>query len=197
MKLSIAKQLTAGLLLSMASVFANAGIINVTDEDFGAFKDTDTDLIWMDFGITRNTSLDDVNAALLADGIYEGWALASEAQIKKLVENVTALKVINGNDMTPWLAPHTGTNNVNTSRAYYYSDVHEEIRRFDYLLHNNTFAYNRTFGELLPANISYNTLLVKLEEQEQDSTEVPEPTSLALFGLAIAGLAFRRKSAQA
>jgi hypothetical protein len=197
MKLSIAKQLTAGILLSLASVFANAGIINVTDEDFGAFKDTDTDLIWMDFGITRNTSLDDVNAALLAGEIYEGWALASEAQILELVANVATLTAVNGNDYATWLSPITDMNNNTVSRAYYHSDDNDDIRRFDFITHTatQTFGADRIPNSILDPNNSYNTMLVKLEEQ--DSTEVPEPTSLALFGLAIAGLAFRRKSAQA
>jgi hypothetical protein len=192
MKLSIAKQLTAGLLLSMASVFANAGIIDFDDQvGFDAFKDEGTGLIWMDFDASK-APLDS----------FDGWSLATGTQIIDLISKIEL-----DNSAAPYQSSFTKVagyvdfkdDETFISRAYYLNDVTDTVFKFQYFDYNTAYSSNDRLTNVASGGLNnlgfvggqYFQFLVK------DTVDVPEPTTLAIFGLGLAGLAFRRKGTQA
>lgn len=54
---------------------SNAAIIDNEDALAGSFKDTNTNLVWMDFGINNHYTYDEVVDKLAEGGEYEGWRL--------------------------------------------------------------------------------------------------------------------------
>jgi hypothetical protein len=62
---------------------AQAAIIDNESEFANSFKDTETGLVWMDFGVQGNVgeSYYDVQDKLLSGGEFEGWQLASLDQV--------------------------------------------------------------------------------------------------------------------
>lgn len=59
----------------------HAGIINYDHMLADSFQDTDTGLIWMDFGVNNNQSYNFVASQLGAGGLYEGWRLPTIAEV--------------------------------------------------------------------------------------------------------------------
>jgi hypothetical protein len=192
MKLSIAKQLTAGLLLSMASVFANAGIIDVTESGFDAFKDDVSGLTWIDFNETTSLLRTEISELFDADDLYEGWRFATSTEISDLINNIDLIDgLANGR-----VAYDSGVSQVLPQmggiegRSIFGSDgVTSSL--FEVLTRSTFDLVRVRSGHVLDIDSpSYTNLLVKV-------TDVPEPTTLAIFGLGLAGLAFRRKGTKA
>ncbi|WP_158971866.1 hypothetical protein [Paraglaciecola sp. L3A3] len=134
MKLSIVKNLTAGLVLSLASVTAsaNSGFSDVTNENFAAFKDNNTGLIWMDFNETTRK--------VYSKGDYKGWSLATESQIKNLVATINRDNNKNSDgsykssfsDMAGFSQNNASWGGAYVSRAYFVAED-GKVRRFDYI----------------------------------------------------------------
>ncbi|NQY38086.1 MAG: PEP-CTERM sorting domain-containing protein [Alteromonadaceae bacterium] len=87
MKIKFLRVLTVVITLTLSSLvnFAYAELIVDTEND--SFIDTSTGIEWMDFGINNIHTYDFVTTQLGNGGIYEGWALATSAQVYTMWAN--------------------------------------------------------------------------------------------------------------
>lgn len=164
MKLSFIKSCTMGLVLAFASTTANADIVNITDGDIGAFKDTESGLTWIDFGYTNfkkgKLSYDEAINKINTDEKFKGWVVATEKQIIELVSNVKGLGLHNSNGKTSVLAEIMGTNNGRIARASYPSG--DQAKRFDLLIKpSNDVIKTGVRVSKLQVNSSWSIMLVK------------------------------------
>ena len=81
------------IILITLSFSAQAAIIENDIELANSFKDTDTGLVWMDFGVTGNVgvSFNDVVDKLGAGGDFEGWQLPTYQQVYAMWRNLVDL----------------------------------------------------------------------------------------------------------
>lgn len=70
----------------------NAAIINADTTDYNAFQDTDTKLVWLDFGENNNQSYNYVVSQLGAGGEWEGWRLPTLSEVYTMWANVADLE---------------------------------------------------------------------------------------------------------
>lgn len=79
----------AGVVLCVSCIFnsANAGLIDTAND---SYIDTRTNLEWMDFGINNIHSYNYVASQLGSGGVYEGWQLATSAQVLDLWTHIFA-----------------------------------------------------------------------------------------------------------
>jgi len=164
MKLSFIKNCTVGLVLSFASVLANAEIVNVTDGGNGAFKDTESGLTWIDFGHTNFmrgiSSYDEAINKINTDEKFKGWVVATESQISELVSNVNMLGLHKHEGKPSALAEVMSTNNGKVARATYLSG--EQVKRFDFLVRSSTDVIRSNVNVAkLEVNGSVSIMLVK------------------------------------
>jgi hypothetical protein len=77
-------------ILTSLTFGTQAAIIENDTEFANSFKDTDTGLVWMDFGVTGNVGLtfDDVVGKLGVGGEFEGWQLPLTHQVMSLQNNL-------------------------------------------------------------------------------------------------------------
>jgi hypothetical protein len=156
-----------GLVLSFASVAANADIVNVTEGDVGAFKDTASGLTWIDFGHTNfmkdKPSYDEAIIKINTEEKYKGWVLATESQIAELVSNVKGLELDKHEGKASVLKEIMGTNNGKVARATYPSG--EQAKRFDFLPRSSHDVI-RTGAKVakLEVNGSLSIMLVKADK---------------------------------
>ena len=88
------------------SVSAIAAIIDNESKVSNSFKDTDTRLVWMDFGINNNQSFDFVTSQLEVGGIYYGWRLPSLSEVYTMWSNLANLANVSASFENPdYLGP--------------------------------------------------------------------------------------------
>lgn len=93
--------ITAISLALLAGGNANAGIIDITTISFESFQDTETQLIWMDFGVNNNESYEYVISQLGAGGKYENWRLPTIDEVFTMWSNVADLDNPELNEVYP------------------------------------------------------------------------------------------------
>lgn len=193
--MNILKIVILTIIISTCSL-AKAGIINGTDS---TFIDTATGLQWMDFGVNNIHTYNEVSNLLTTT--YDGWDLASQTQVLQMwsnlmtplssnidipqseyfiryssfTNNYTALTAIIGENNSGialgWFEDDSGQLSYAYTNGSNLSQVYGKNVNFD------SYRTNRSF--------SFSTMLVR-------STNVPEPTTLAIFALGMIGLASRR-----
>lgn len=83
-------KIAAALLLSVSAVGAHAVIIDhdwKTVGDANVLLDTTTGLRWLDLSVTANVSHNKVVANLVTGGFYDGFRLATQAEVLMLWSN--------------------------------------------------------------------------------------------------------------
>lgn len=90
-----------GVLLTLASMTANAVLINDNSFAQAGFKDTSTGLVWMDFGINNGQSYNHVSSQLGAGGDYSGWRLPSAEEVYMLWDHVANLDEVEADFESP------------------------------------------------------------------------------------------------
>jgi hypothetical protein len=203
MKLSIAKQLTAGILLSMASVFANAGLITF---DFTAgpnaheitFTDSDYTLIVAGFIDGDAATLNHGGDALsvlggtgnrINPGDLVSFSLFDAADDAVIFDS---LKLV--------FSVGTGVSLFSRESAIVTFDADADVE-IQGTGTNDEGLESFTITDLNSSSFDLATLAdvngFRLAGIELEIASVPEPTTLAIFGLGLAGLAFRRKATKA
>jgi len=206
MNIKTLKAALLGLAVTVSSL-ANAGIITDTDND--SFIDETTGLEWMDFGINNIHSYNEVSDLLTST--YTGWNLATESQVLNLwtnafeVQHITAWPNTAGGGYLYYMyANDIGKQimlDVYSTMAYGYENWRGIgslglFERADggmayafftsWAEHTEVYGRDNDYESYRASNdLRYSTMLVK-------STEVPEPSTLAIFALGMIGLASRR-----
>lgn len=85
------KNIFASLCLLTISSAAFSGIIDNENNLKDSFKDTDTGLVWMDFGVNNIYSYGYVASQLEDGGIYEGWRLSTLEETYAMWSNLADL----------------------------------------------------------------------------------------------------------
>ena len=88
------------MILGLSSQ-ANAGLASADDTEFGADSltiDSDTNLAWLDLEFTIARSYNDVSSKLGAEGEFEGFRYATEAEVLAFFVNA-GIPDVPGNSM--------------------------------------------------------------------------------------------------
>jgi hypothetical protein len=81
--------LRALALATCAMVFSSqAAIINYDDTIANSYYDTDSELVWIDFGQTNNLTFDQVLAELGSGGLFYGWRLPTVDEVTQMATNL-------------------------------------------------------------------------------------------------------------
>ncbi|MFT2090970.1 PEP-CTERM sorting domain-containing protein [Paraglaciecola sp. 2405UD69-4] len=147
------KKLLNTLLLGFAATMfnANAAIIDADTDDYNAYKDTDTGLVWLDFGENNNQSYNYVASQLGEGGEWEGWRLPTIDEVYTMWANVANLDSVDADYENP---DYNGTGRL---FAYDYNsnvaggDDSVWDATFDVIGFNTSFSghyssYNNTLG---------------------------------------------------
>jgi hypothetical protein len=205
------KKINAALtcLLLLVATSANAGLITDTTND--SFIDETTGLEWMDFGINNEHTYNQVEEQL--DTTYVGWELASQSQVLAMWSNAFAgLGTVTDNSLHMdslrylWFETSYATKSRFTSifdvMGYNYGDARsggwfeDDANGLSYVQFADASSDSRIFANAYGRGFSYaghrtntvsgnGTMLVK-------RSEVPEPSTFAIFALGMIGLASRR-----
>lgn len=104
------KRITVALL-GLSSFVTNAALIVDNDSNIAnSFKDIDTNLVWMDFGVNNNLSFEYVENNLDTGGVYEGWRLPTKDEVYTMWLNAADIS-------------NAGLDYVEVSSSYIYSDA--------------------------------------------------------------------------
>jgi hypothetical protein len=207
MNIKMLKAALAGLVLSVSG-FANAGLINsdyLNLNDNLAVHDDVQNLTWLDLSVSSGWTNNTWSSLIQQNS---GWRLALNSEIESLfnqafptfyniypantnyVDATDSGLVANFNDFQNLFGVHSFLSNSITNTYGRYIDEDGIHRLMGVSGWNNT---NRIWGleasstYSLSSNDGMGIYLVR-----EDAESVPEPSTLAIFALAIMGLASRR-----
>ena len=209
-RLLVLTAIPALILVATYCETGTAGVIKNSDAMFSWTTDTSTGLDWLDFDggaapATSQRSYNDVKSQLLPGGDYQGWRFASRSEVYQFVLNVTGLPSLTAapnrstsNDgATDLVATWTGyTRSVGTLDIVF-GFVGEET--FDGVFYAGLFddynypgqAFEYTFwipsGEVNRTAV-YDDLGSWLVRGAPTSNVVPEPSSIAIWGIGAIGM---------
>lgn len=212
------KSVLIGLYMGIAAVGLSTSSAQAILIDNGVTtRDTDTNLDWLDLTQSINRSYNDVAGQFGVGGDYAGWRHASVAEVTTLFLNAGAASTTGGYTTTNNAAAHTIVSLLGStfpsSRPTYDYTYGLTATDFDatrkYLAialfcnsslrvttctsingggHNDLGFIGATIGRLAVTDAlpEVGNFLVRV------STQVPEPTTLALFAISFAGLGVAR-----
>ncbi|MFD2165119.1 hypothetical protein ACFSJY_02485 [Thalassotalea euphylliae] len=76
------------LFLVLCAFNVHSAIINYDDIIDNSFYDTDTELVWIDFGVTNSRQYVKTVQQLETGGIYEGWRLPTLEEVMTMVGHI-------------------------------------------------------------------------------------------------------------
>ena len=142
------------LLLTAGAIFAlnaNASIINYDDVIANTYKDTETELVWMDFGVNNGQSYNSVVSQLGAGMAYDGWRLPTLQEVYTMMSNLANLSSVEADFEAP---NHLGagqlyarffTSNVANGDDSVWEDVFDAIG-WNELLTNRVYTRAESLG---------------------------------------------------
>ena len=195
---------------------ANADLIKRLDASFSWTSDTSTGLEWLDFAVSGDTtapanhvstlgrSYVAVQSELGAGGDYEGWRYATREETERFVRNVWGTNIAVSGSPSPQYAGLTAkvaafTGYTTLSASY------EEVSGFVYTADISPGAFLPVVGTyhlLAMVGDGFFSSAYTLDPSSGyagqghwlvRSSQVPEPTTLALLCLGLAGLGFSRR----
>lgn len=201
MKCKLLNATLAGLLLSATCLanLANAGLI------VGSTMDTSIDTIsgyeWLDFSFTVGMTYDEVLASSYV--VSDGYEIATSEQIKALWVSagrftdvtVAANAVLDKLGCMSYL--HGGYNCDQVGQEWTGAFYQSATAQYDIYLVNTLEGISGSFLEYWVGNIDKNSsfradIAAYLVRTPDVPSEVPEPSTLAIFALGLMGLAVRR-----
>lgn len=93
---------------------SQAAIINYDDTIANSYYDTESELVWIDFGQTNNLTFDQVLAELGSGGLFYGWRLPTVDEVTQM-----AFSVVNSGTAAPeFMVENEDFNGEGTIYAY-------------------------------------------------------------------------------
>lgn len=209
-----------GLVIALSiNTSANAEFVftdYITDGDKQAIIDTDTNLTWLNLGITRGMSYDTVLESTI-NGELAGWRIATVEDVVTMFDNFFDLADWQSTVDMEYRGSMVGATKevrdfaftfgnygqVNLNNAYGYFGYGDSVSGAGGYINDGSFTYLMTVGRNRPVDTStqisyFGTFLVSGTASvggQQNAVDVPAPLSLSalfLFGL---GISRRKKSA--
>lgn len=195
MNIKMLKAALAGLVLSVSG-FANAGLINIDYQnanDNELVFDSTNNLEWLRWDLTSKVSLNDLL------NTYSGFHLASETEILSLWSEAFSVTGLCGACVSNYSEGNTfqqlfGYGNLQSAvNPVSYGLIQLDNSQWSmfgtrYNVNTNDF-HTFTYDEYTASGEAHDELSYALV---RNSTDVPEPSTLAIFALGIMGLAARR-----
>lgn len=219
------KHILSGTLLALAMLTFNtqADIIDNEDQLQNSYKDTDTGLVWMDFGVNNLDSYNYVSSQLGVGGKYEGWRQPTIEEVYTMWSNVAALEEVDaavelpheyGPDQLYALDTNPpGTNSIwsekfkSMGHNWAWGDsIQLHTGALGWFAGNDGLSYVRFDDSRHSRNQTHSVLFIKDDRRYSESSirsqdtstllvrvtnEVPEPSALAIFLLALMGVRLR------